>query len=464
MNEPRVPCLSCKAPIALGARKCRACKAWQVDAPAPSRAPEPRFPRAALIVTSAVGAVMAVLVTSREDPVGEAPPLTALAADSAAAAAAPAPGSIGPETEPEPAAPPPDPNRRWKVREISVGDAHPLDVVFHPQGTSVFVSADDATVREYKLKTGELIHKASLPAQGDRIRLLFDRYIAVLRREDASKIPVMDTTTWDKDPVLLDVGRNPGDIIELPDGRSVVTATTEGKRVSRFDLPSGIRLANITLPHATGELFLVRAEGRPYVAAMGALFHGGRPAGAWIDLFDPSEVAFGATRRSISVGREPHAGMVTADGGAILFPDRVSNTATLLKVAGTTDAKQVAVGQSPEAAFLLDDDRWGITVNSVAKSLSAIDLSKMQVEASIAVDGSPSTGEVAPDRKTLFVALGGRQWPPRGSGVVVVAGDPPKVTATLPTGEGAAAVAVSKDGRRAAVAIYYDRSIAIIEQ
>ncbi len=45
-------------------------------------------------------------------------------------------------------------------------------------GASIYVSADDASLREYKLKNGELVHKASMPAQGDHIRVLFDRYIA----------------------------------------------------------------------------------------------------------------------------------------------------------------------------------------------------------------------------------------------------------------------------------------------
>src|SRR5262249_58992174 len=137
------------------------------------------------------------------------------------------------------------------------------------------------------------------------------------------------TTTWDRDPVLLDVGKSPGDIVELGDGKSVVTASIDGKRLSRFELPQGTRVANITLPHATGQLFLVRAEGRPYVAAVGAIEHGGAPAGAWLDLFDPSEAPFGAAPRSISIGREPRAGATTSDNGALFLPDRVSHAAPL---------------------------------------------------------------------------------------------------------------------------------------
>ena len=462
MTERRVPCPACKALILEGARKCRSCKGWVLDRhPAPR---EPRLPRAAVFVTTAVASVLAILINGQKNPVGEAPPLTSLAPEGSAAGAS-APAGIGPddaESTPPPAAP--DPERRWRVRELRVGDFHPLDVAWNPAGGSVYVSGDDASLREYKLKTGELIHKASVAAQGDHLRLLFDRYIAVLRHEDATRIPVMDTTAWDRDPILLEVGRSPGDIVELPDGRSVVAATTDSKRVSRFELPSGARTANITLPHATGQLFVVNATGRTHVGALGALLHNGRPAGAWIDLFDPGEGPFGATRRSIAVGREPRGGAVTADGAAIFLPDRVSNTATLLRVSGVTESKRVAVGAGPTAGFLLANDRYGVTLDADARTATVIDLSTMTVTGTLPLGGVPRAGVTSPDRKTLFVALGGAGWPPPGSGVAVIAGDPPKVVASLPTGKGATAVAVSKDGTRAAVASYSDRSITIIEQ
>ncbi|WP_437926211.1 hypothetical protein WMF37_45450 [Sorangium sp. So ce291] len=473
MSERRVPCPSCGARIVEGARKCRACKAWLGERPRGSSASlsgrEPRLARAAVSVACGVAAVIIATVTSLKSPVGEAPPLTALTPEGAAPSSgvaddAPNPAAFGPDS-PEAAPPPPgDAKGRWRAREFRIGDVHPLDVVFNPSGTSIYVSADDASLREYKIQSGELIHKASMPAQGDHIRLLFDRYVAVLRHEDAARIPVMDTTAWDRDPVLLDVGRTPGDIVALPDGRTVVAATTDTKRVTKFELPTGVRLANITLPHATGQLFLVQAEGRPYIAALGALTHAGRPAGAWIDLFDPSESPFGATRRSIAVGREPREGDITRDGGAVFFPDRLSNTAILLSVAGVTETRKAPVGVGPTAGFLLDEDRYGITLNAEGRTASVIELSTMAVKSTLPLRGEPRTGVTSPDRRTLFVALGGAQWPPAGSGVAVIAGDPPRVVASLPTGKGACAVAVSKDGARAVVASYWDRSITVLEQ
>ncbi len=466
MSERRIPCPMCKALIVEGARKCRSCKQWIGG---PPRTSEPRFPRAAIVVSSAVATVLVVIVTRRQSPVGDAPPLTPLAGDSAAASAGPrppAPGAIGPEAEPEPESEsaPYDPNKPWRAREIHIGDVHPLDIVWSPSGQSIYVSADDATVREYRIKSGDLVHQASVQAQGDKLRLLFGRYLAVLRHEDAARIPVMDTTAWDKDPLLLDVGQNPGDIIEMPDGRTVVAASIGGKRVTRFDLPSGTRLADITLPHATGQLFLVRAEKHPYVGAMGALTRGGQPAGAWIDLFDPSEKPFGATRRSISVGRDPRLGAIAADGSALFFPDRVSNTAMLLKVAGVTEARQVTVGQAPEAGFLMNDDRYGVTIDSASRTATVVALPSMDVKGTVMLSGVPCSGETSPDRRTLFVSLGGTDRPAKGSGVDIIAGDPPKVVGSLPTGKGGCAVAVSKDGARAAVAGYFSKSITILEQ
>lgn len=472
MTERRVPCPHCNALVLEGARKCKACKKW-LDARGAGSST--RLPRTAFIVATGVATVLTVLISGRRDPVGEAPPLTALPSDSASANAGaqkpPSPASIGPEPEHEPDPGPADPSKPWRAREIRIGEVHPLDIAFSATGDSIYVSADDATLREYRIKSGDLVHQASVPAQGDQIRLLFGRYVAVLRHTDAARIPVMDTTAWDRDPMLLDVGTGPGDIIELPDGRSVVTASIESKRVTRFDLVTGTRLADITLPHATGQLFFVNAEKRPYVAAMGALTRGGQPGGAWLDLFDPNESPFGATRRSVSVGREPRFGAVSADRGALFFPDRVSNTAILLRIASATQALTVPVGSSPEAGFLMDGDRFGVTINSAARTASIIELPPpgaakaiLKVTSTLMLSGPPCSGETSPDRKTLFVSLGGTERPPKGSGVDVIAGDPPKVVASLPTGKGACAVTVSQDGRRAAIASYFSKSITIVEQ
>jgi hypothetical protein len=455
---PRVTCTACGKQILEGARKCGHCKQWQV-----SRSSR-LLQRTAIIVTSAVATVVSVIATSGNSAVGEAPPLGPLPGSSATpgGSAEPSPAAVGESKKGKPREVPPSAGRAWKAVEIKLGDIHPLDVAFSPSGETLFVSGDDATLREYKVPSGEMVHKASTPAQGDRIRLLFGRYVAMLRQSpEVGVIPVMDVTRWDRDPILLSVGPGPGYVGALPEGR-VGASTPHGRRVSRFGLPSGRLLGAITLPQATGHLFLVRAEGRPYVAALGALTHSGRPAGAWLDLFDPAETPFGATRRSIAVGREPRRGAVTEDGNAIFFPDRVSNAAHLLDVARQTTTTEVHVGQEPEQAFLIRGDRWGVTIDSGSRTATVVDLGTSQTT-SLALPGVPRVGVASVDRSTLFVALGGVEWPPRGTGVAIIGDDPPRVLANLPTGEGAHALAVTPDGRRAAVANFWAKSVTVLE-
>ncbi len=58
----------------------------------------------------------------------------------------------------------------------------------------------------------------------------------------------------------------------------------------------------------------------------------------------------------------------------MFFPDRLSNTAVLLSVAGVTETRKTPVGVRPTAGFLLDEDRYGITLNAEARTASVIDL------------------------------------------------------------------------------------------
>lgn len=453
-DDKRVACALCKLPIYAGAKKCRHCKQFQPEKGA-------QFPRAAFIVAVAVSSVFSVIITTRKSPVGSAPPLTRMAA-ATSSPAEPSPAAVGPDAEPPKPKPAETIKSKWTVREFKIGDAHPLDVTFSATGESFFVSFDDASVRQYKLGTLEPMHKATVPAKGDRLRLVGGRYLAVLRNDAAaSRIPVIDTTKWDRDPILLDAGAHPADILELADG-SVVTSSLVGHRVSRFGLPSGRLLSDITLPQAAGRLFMVQTGESTFLAAMGGLSHNGRPAGAWVDLFDPKEAPFGATRRSISVGREPRGGSVTAAGDAIFFADRHTNSANMLLVKGETESKTAEVGQEPVAAFTMFGGLYGVTLNAGNNTASVVTLKDMSV-ATLMLPGTPRTGVTTPSGNGLFAVLGGSSNPPRGGGVAIIAGDPPQVITTLETGEGAINAATNKDGSKIIVANYFGKSVSIFE-
>lgn len=450
-----------------GARKCRECKKWL------QKGMRPPTKRA---IAMAAGAAMALgvgfMANRGSTKVSAAPPLTPLG--TAAPSAHPSPVEMAPDQTKQLEEPPSEersklvtddgkPVRQWRSREFSV-DVHPLDVAFSPSGRSVYVTTDDASLREYHVASGQLMRVVKIPVRGDRIRVLHDRWVAILQKDGAAHIPIVDTKVWEKEPRLLVVGMQPADILALPGTTTAVAAARRGKRLTWFDLEDGTLKANITVPHTTTNLYLLQSDqGHHYVGAMGRLFRGGRPAGAWIDLFDPSESPFGATRRSISAGRDPRAGSVTSDRRKLLFADRASNSVSLIGVDEITKVQTATVGQGPIAAFLMHGDHYGITLDADGRTATVVDIQKMRRVTTLMLPAPPRNGAMSPDGKALFVSLGNTHWPPKGAGAVVIAGDPPNVVAELKTGRGASRVATSKDGKRAAIASWLDKSVTVIE-
>ncbi len=449
-----------------GARKCHACKKWLHKGVRP-----PTKRALAMVAGAALALGVGFLSNNNRSNVGDAPPLAPLG--TAASTAEPSPLEIAPE-QTHAAAPKQDerttlvtddgePIRSWRAREFSV-DVHPLDVAFSPSGNSVYVTTDDASLREYHVASGQLMRVVKVPVRGDRIRVLHNRWVAVIQNKGAAHIPIVDTKVWEKEPLLLVVGMEPADILALPGTSTAVAAARRGKRITWFDLQSGELKANITVPHTTSQLYLLQSDqGHHYVGAMGRMFRGGRPASAWIDLFDPSESPFGATRRSISAGRDPRAGAVTADRGRLLYADRATNSVSLISIDNITHVQTATVGQQPIAAFLMHGDHYGVTLDAGGRTATIVDIQKMRRLTTLMLPAPPRHGAMSPDGKALFVSLGTTQWPPRGAGAVVIAGDPPNVVATLQTGRGASRVATSPKGTRAAVASWLDKSVTIIE-
>ena len=463
-EEPRIPCPACRAPIIVGARKCPTCRKWlDIVSPMSTRR---RWAIAAVAGLLATGAVLAI-ARRGPSPVGDAPPLTRMApAGSAdpAASAEPSPGAIGPTPEATSGAKDasrPEARSFW-THTIRV-DVHPLDSVFSNDGNTVYVSGDDAKIRAYDVASGKLTHILPVPAQGNRLKLLHGRYLAVIQRHDAPHIPLLDVQTWDREFVLLNVGSDPADVVPMPDGKTVLSASSKARKVGWYDAATGRSLAELRLPHDTERLFLLHSHGRSFVGALGNSRQGDAPTTASLELFDPTEKPFGATRRSVSLGRDPRGGAVSPDGKLLLVADPLSNSAWLFETEASHRPVSIPVGQAPIDAFILDG-RNGVTLDSKARTATVIDLETAKRSNTLMLPGTPGAGAASPDGKWLAVSLGGTNWPPTGSGVVIIAGTPPHVVARRDTGEGAGRIAIAADGSRAVVTCYGAREVMIIER
>lgn len=413
-----------------------------------------------------VGAT-ALALSRRPTTVGEAPPLTRMTPAGSADAAAsgePSPAAIGPTPEPSTAAAKvaAEADRPWRVRTLRV-DVHPLDAVFSDDGATLYVSGDDAKIRAYDVASGKVLRVVSAPAQGDRLKLLHGRYLAVIRRRDAAHVPLVDVQTWERDPTLLQVGAGPADVLAMPDGKTVLTASSEARRIGWHDATNGRLLAELRLPHEPDRLFFMSGRGRTFVGALGVVGQDETPSSASLELFDPLEKPFGATRRSVSLGRDPRGAAVSLDGRRLLTADRLSNGAWLFDVEGTQRPVAIPVGQGPIGAFLLGT-RFGVTLDGKARTATVLELETAKRATTLLLPESPSAGATDPKGQWLAVALGGGSWPPKGRGVVVIGGDPPQIVARHDTGAGAANVSAARDGSRAVVTCYVDKELTLLER
>ncbi|MBM4357390.1 MAG: hypothetical protein FJ096_04695 [Deltaproteobacteria bacterium] len=465
-GEPRLPCPRCGSAILVGARKCRSCRRW-LDG-SPEHRPMPwRFAVLGLVAAALGGFAIA----RRPTTVGEAPPLTPMTPAGSADATTlgePAPGALGPAPDPttadSAAATPvaPEAARGWRTRRIHL-DAHPLDAVFSDDGNTLLVSGDDGKIRAYDVVSGRRTQILTVPAQGERLKLLHGRYLAVIHQREGAHIPLVDVQTWDREPTLLQTGTHPADVIELPDGKTVLTASSNARKVGWHDVATGRTLATLRLPNETSRLFLLHGHGRAFVGALGSLHQGASPTSAMLEVFDPLEKPFGATRRSVSLGRDPRGGAVTPDGRMLLCADRLANSALLFDTEASRRPVSIPVGQGPTAAFILEG-RHGITLDTQARTATVIELETAKRTNTLMLPDTPHSGATSPDGKWLAVTLGGSAFPPTGSGVVIIGESPPRIVARLATGEGATRVSFSRDGQRAVVSCFSEGELTVLER
>lgn len=457
-DEPRQPCPRCGAAIVVGARKCRACKQW-----VGSDRRRVRLILVAVLASTLVATLAAVGVARRPSTVGEAPPLTPMAPAGSAESlpsGEPSPASLGPA--PEPTSRQVSPEQGFQERHIHV-DFHPLDAVFSDDGSSVFVSGDDAKIRAYDVATGRRTQIVSVPARGDRLKLLHGRYLAVIRPQDAFHIPLVDVQTWSREPLLLNTGSDPVDVLELPDGKTVLTASSQSRKVAWHEVATGKTLATLRLPNESGRLFPLHSHGRAFVGVLGTSRVGNAPTSAILELFDPFEKPFGATRRSVSLGRDPRGGAVSPDGKKLICADKLSNSAWIYDTEAQKRPTSIAVGQGPTAAFVLDG-RHAITLDAQGRTATVIDLETEKRSNTLMLPDAPIDGATSADGKWLAVTLGGSSFPPRGSGVVLISDSPPRIVARHSTGTGPTRVAFSRDAKRAVVTCFTEGELTLLER
>ena len=458
-------CPRCGVPaLQPGASKCPACRAWIVEPPARPLGLGALWAVAAALITAGagIGAVAARIADAPSVPWLDAghpaPPASAVPVSAAAppaSAALPAPGASDP-TPAKPTAPPAE--VLWgDPRTLRVG-APPIDVAVSEDDQTVFVLCQDGTLRALSAETGREERRLALPGRPTRIRLLGGHYLAGLGA--AGAFPVVDITRWTV--AKLDLGGAALDAVAAGDERAILAASADAPLVARFAPPAPGKPASSW--RRDGRIFLPRPPTRLYATPfqLAILAPAARPGELGsIDLLDPRATPFGAARLVFPIALDPDAAPLPAPGG-IAVVDRGGTQ--LLRVSPPERIEIAPIAATPRGgvigAFRLRD-RYIVIIDAVGTATVVSDPGGAAV-ATLALGAAPSDAALTPDGLALLVALGDG---PRGRGAetVVVSGDPPALSARLATGAGSQAVSVGGAGRRAAVAAFWTRSVAVLE-
>ena len=514
-------CPHCGTAVRPGATKCRSCRRWFEDPPA--RPPKLRALFGVSLGLLALGAGLGVTVSRARSaplsplldrllahaPASASAPATpstatatatATAATSAAAAspsasAAPAPASAtaaSPTAAPAatPGASPADAG--WSEPRVAPLSASPLDVALSEDGATVLVLGADSVLRAVSADAAREDRRLPLPGQPRRLRMLGARYLAALDAKGV--LPVVDLQTWTV--ARLDVGGAASDALALGEGRVLIAASAEARRVTRFVSQADAGAAPRW--RASGDIHLRQPPVSLAVTSddqelLALLEQGTSPESPGVvELLDPRVEPFGASSLVFSGVMGPSASLVAAPARGSAGAGSAAGAGTGAgSAAGAGDAGDAggASGASRESVAALDrggaqllritpggleitplgaaprqnalggyrlGDRHLVVIDRAGAALVLAAADGAAV-ATLALGAPPADAALTPDGRALLISLGGEE-------TALVSGDPPAITARLRTGSGSRAVSIAASGRRAAVAAYLGRSVAILDR
>ena len=458
----RQPCPYCGYMGLVGARRCAGCRA---DLPAVAARPPTRSqpatsasrpPRRAWLWGAACaatlsGALLAFWLIPRRVPPA-APRITP--------ASAPAPAS-------QPVAGPPSSVTVTERSTVRVG-GHPWSIAFGGSPERIYVgTGDGATVKEIDPARGGVLDTFHPGRPAEVVSVVHDRWLYSYHWWQSDGLSVWDLGTPGRPRRFVYIGRNMGAVLPLPDRESALVTACHSQVLKRVHLPDMRVTGSASFKHPIGFMVPVTRGGKFHAAVMGGVFRRSltfgytTPIGAWIDLFDPDETPFAANRRAIAAGRQPRHPGVTSDGRRLLFPDRMSNQATLVDLDSDEAPPSVGIGIRPEHIAILPGDDHAVSLDTGSASLTVMGLRPLANLGSIKVAYAPTDVAVSKARRYAAITLGGEGY--NGQGVVVVGGTPPRVLAQGATGRGPISVAVSRDGRLIATANSRGGTVTILE-
>ncbi|MDQ1027934.1 hyaluronoglucosaminidase [Streptomyces umbrinus] len=189
------------------------------------------------------------------------------------------------------------------------------------------------------------------------------------------------------------VGRNPGEVVVSPDGRTAYAANQGSDSVSVIDVPTG----KVTATIAVGD-----------VPAGLALTPDGRTL--WVadysdDAVQPVDLATGTAGAKIAVGDGPENMAITPDGSTLYVANIHDSTVTPVTLPAGRAGTAIPVGPNPFNVVAAPDGRTVYVSDSGGSTVTPIDTATNDTRPTLLVNGQQAYGlALSPDGRTLWVS------------------------------------------------------------
>ncbi|GAA3887759.1 hypothetical protein GCM10023084_45400 [Streptomyces lacrimifluminis] len=190
----------------------------------------------------------------------------------------------------------------------------------------------------------------------------------------------------------IPVGKNPGEVVVSPDGRTAYAANQGSDTVSVIDVAS----AKVTATVAVGD-----------VPAGLALTPDGRTL--WVadysdDAIQPIDLATGTAGAQIAVGDGPENMAITPDGTTLYVANIHDSTVSPVDLTTGSAGSPIAVGPNPFNVVAAPDGRTVYVSNSGGSTITPIDTATNDTRPTYLVTGQAYGLAVSPDGRTLWVS------------------------------------------------------------
>ena len=347
-------------------------------------------------------------------------------------------------------------------RKILPVGKNPFGVILSPDGKRAYVALAqegeisvvdvfDLDVTETWGPFGEFLYQA-IPSHDGNILFAYGL--------NGEHLVAIDTQTG-RLRKKLSIGANISDAVYGPDNTLLVASTAQ-RKVSVLDQATLEVKGEIQFAHPIGYIevgttgTVACATGGVYTHTKGRSHAKGGP----VSFFDPRKSGEAKEADVLRVGEHTRKPLFVQGDRLLLVPDRLDGTVRVFDVKEQSLIKIIDVGQGPEKVLVHPTLPEAYTIDTLARSVTVINLDQLEMERQIDLPSNPEDGIVSPDGHHLYLTLSAGSLV--NNKLAVIDLEHKERIDLIPTGKDPCRMALTPDGKTLFVTNFLGNTLSII--